>query len=75
MRADLRIIRSDQLLTGQQVLALRAAVGYAMANVDDVNEAFSHGDNIKVGGVVARSFTESEYETLLDLLNEVELQW
>lgn len=61
------------ILTTRQKLVIRAALGYALGNTDDLNDTLAvepRGDTtgtISVGCTVAPCIAESEVQTLLDL--------
>lgn len=57
------------ILTNRQKLLMRAALSYALSNIDDVNEAFDNdGDGIKVGDETGDTFAEAEVEALKSLV-------
>lgn len=61
------------LLTARQRLVIRAALGYALSNADDLNEALAvepddgGTDAIGVGGIDGPPLEESEVQAIIDL--------
>lgn len=61
------------ILTTRQKLVIRAALGYALGNTDDLNDALAGEPSadttgtISVGCTVASPIAESEVQTVLDL--------
>ncbi len=60
-------------LTARQKLIIRAALGYAQSNIDDINDAFAGErgedgtDAISVGGIVGLPLEEGEVQAFIDL--------
>jgi hypothetical protein len=58
-------------MNNRQRFMVRAAVLYAIANLDDLNEAFEeHEDFISVNGDIGKMFLEDDVEELLKLFQD-----
>jgi hypothetical protein len=61
------------ILTARQKLVIRAALSYALSNIDDLNDAFAvepgvgGSDAIRVGGIDGPPLEESKVQALIDL--------
>jgi hypothetical protein len=58
-------------MNNRQRFMVRAAVLYAIANLDDLNEAFEeHEDFISVNGDIGKMLLEDDVEELLKLFQD-----
>ena len=58
-------------LTARQKMLMRAALSYALSNIDDINDSFADddGEGVKVGDQKGDSFSEAEVEALQSLVD------
>lgn len=66
------------ILTARQKLVIRAALGYALSNADDINDAFAgepddDTDAIKVGDIDGPPIEESEVQAIIGLFEPTTL--